>query len=59
VRAFVRKMISFGFGRGLTEFDKCVERDAIKALKADEYRVQNVVEQIVLSYAFRHRYAKK
>ncbi|MBI1373728.1 MAG: DUF1592 domain-containing protein [Phycisphaera sp.] len=59
LRTFVRKMVSYGFGRDLTEFDNCVVDEAMKAMYADEMRAQTVVERIALSYPFTHRYAKK
>jgi hypothetical protein len=54
-----RKMFGYAMGRGLSRFDDCVIKDCVKSLEANEYRSSALVEQIVLSYAFQHRYGKK
>ena len=54
-----RKMLGYALGRGLNKFDTCVVVDSLKALKADGYRSFAMIETIVLSYPFQHRYAKK
>ncbi|MBA3481559.1 MAG: DUF1592 domain-containing protein [Pirellulales bacterium] len=54
-----RKMFGYAMGRGLGRFDECVIKDCVKALEANEYRSSVLVEEIVLSYAFQHRYGKK
>jgi hypothetical protein len=54
-----RKMFGYAMGRGLSRFDECVIKDCLKALEANEYRSSALVEEIVLSYAFQHRYGKK
>lgn len=59
LRNLTRKMLSYALGRDLNRFDDCVVRDTLKALEAGEYRSNILFEQIVLSYPFRHRYAKK
>jgi hypothetical protein len=55
---FVRKLLGFALGRGLTKFDDCVIDDAMKALQSHQGRVVPMVETLVLSYPFRHRYFK-
>ena len=57
-RHFVRKLLGFALGRGLSKFDDCVIDDAIKALQAHDGRVVPMVETLVLSYPVRHRYFK-
>ena len=59
VRNLTRKMLGYALGRQLYAFDTCVVDDAVKALEAEEYRPAVLIERIVLSYPFRHRYAKK
>jgi hypothetical protein len=59
VAHLTRKLLGYALGRALNNFDKCVVDDALKALKADEYRSSALIETIVLSYPFQHRYAKK
>ena len=54
-----RKMLGYALGRALNNFDKCVVDDSLKALKADGYRASAMIETIVLSYPFQHRYAKR
>ena len=59
LRGFARKMLGYGLARGLNQFDMCVIDDAIESLEASEYRSVGLVETIVLSYPFQHRFAKK
>jgi hypothetical protein len=59
VRNLSRKLLGYAIGRQLYRFDQCVIDDTIKALEKDEWRANNIIERIVLSYPFRHRYVKK
>jgi hypothetical protein len=59
LRAFGRKLLGYALGRPLYPFDQCVVDDGLKALEADGYRSSVLVERIVLSYPFRHRFVKK
>jgi hypothetical protein len=52
-------MLGYALGRQLYRFDQCVIDDALKALEADNYKAPILIERIVLSYPFRHRYVKK
>ena len=54
-----RKMLGYALGRGLSKFDDCIVRETVKALEANDYRSSVLIEQIAMSYPFRHRYAKK
>ena len=54
-----RKMLGYALGRGLSRFDDCIVKRCVEALEANGYRSSVLVEQIVLSYPFQHRYAKK
>ena len=54
-----RKLLGYALGRALNKFDQCVVDDGLKALKADGHRSSALIETIVLSYPFQHRYAKR
>ena len=56
-RHLTRKMLGYALGRSLTQFDDCVVDKCMTALQANEYRASNLVIEIVLSHAFRHRYS--
>jgi hypothetical protein len=59
VKHLTRKMLGFALGREVNRFDQCVLDDTMKALAANDYESQVLIEQIVLSYPFQHRYGKK
>jgi mono/diheme cytochrome c family protein len=59
VRHLTRKMLGYALGRELNKFDQCVITDTMKALNQNNYRSSVLVENIVLSYPFQHRYVKK
>lgn len=59
LRHLARKMTGFAFGRELNKFDDCVIDRAVEALEAGDYRASLLVENIVLSYPFRHRFYPK
>ncbi|HWL09659.1 MAG TPA: DUF1592 domain-containing protein [Planctomicrobium sp.] len=59
IRHLTRKMYGFAVGRDLNKFDDCVIKGAVEKLEANDYRAPVLVEHIVLSYQFRHRYCKK
>jgi mono/diheme cytochrome c family protein len=54
-----RKLLGYALGRDLNKFDECVIEEALKALKARDYRAAVLFETVALSYPFRHRFAKK
>jgi hypothetical protein len=58
-RHLTRKLLGYAFGRDLNKFDECVISDSLKALEANDYRAEALVEQVVLSYPFRYRYWKQ
>lgn len=58
VENFVRKMLGFALGRELNKFDECVVDDCQQRLGSMEYRAHVVIETIVTSYPFQHRYFK-
>lgn len=55
---FVRKLVGFAFGRSLNKFDMCVVDDCMKALKENDGRSSVLIEKIVFSYPFQHRFFK-
>lgn len=59
MRNLTKKMLGYALGRSLNKFDRCVIDDAMKAMKADEYKAITLIETIVLSHPFQHRFAKK
>jgi hypothetical protein len=59
LRSFTRRMLGYGLSRALNDFDMCVIDKAMERLAANEYRSGALMEEIVLSYPFRHRFAKK
>jgi len=59
LRHLTRKTLGYALGRPLNRFDECVLDDTLKTLEANAYRASVMIEQVVLSFAFRHRYAKK
>jgi hypothetical protein len=59
LRHLARKMYGYAVGRSLNKFDDCVTKEAVAALEKNGYRAPVLVEHIVLSYQFRHRYCKK
>lgn len=57
-RHISRKMLGFALGRELTKFDDCVVDDCMEALAARDRDASAIVETIVTSFPFRHRYFK-
>ncbi|XZE21562.1 DUF1592 domain-containing protein [Pirellulaceae bacterium SH449] len=54
-RHFVRKMTGFAMGRELNKFDQCIIDRSMQRLN-EEQRASVILEEILLSYAFQHRY---
>lgn len=52
---FIRKLVGFAFGRELNKFDQCVQERALERLHR-EGRADGILEEILLSYPFQHRY---
>ncbi|MFQ3592303.1 MAG: DUF1592 domain-containing protein, partial [Gemmataceae bacterium] len=59
LRNLTRKLLGYALGRQLYRFDQCVIDEALKGLAEREDRSHELIERIVLSYPFRHRFAKK
>jgi mono/diheme cytochrome c family protein len=53
-----RKLLGFALGRELDEFDQCVAKRTAERLAAADHRAGLLVEEIVVSHPFRHRYHK-
>jgi len=51
----IRKLVGFAFGRDLNKFDQCVQDRALQRLRS-ENRADVILEEILLSYPFQHRY---
>jgi mono/diheme cytochrome c family protein len=56
-RNLSRKMLGYALGRSLTHYDDCVVDRCVEALKNNGYQARLLVNEIVLSYPFRHRYS--
>jgi hypothetical protein len=54
----VKKMLGFALGRELNKFDQCVIEDCLKKLNSNDHRSRAIIETIVTSYPFQHRYFK-
>lgn len=59
VRHFARKLTGYAYGRELNHFDNCVINRAMETLKKNNYRSSLLVEEIALSFPFRHRFYTK
>jgi hypothetical protein len=59
MKHLVRKMMGFALGRELNSFDDCAADRAFRTLRDQEYRASVLVEQIALSFPFRHRFYPK
>jgi hypothetical protein len=56
LRNLCRKMLGYALGREINKVDMCVVQDCTKALENGEFRISRLVEAIVVSYPFSHRY---
>jgi hypothetical protein len=59
IKHLVRKMTGYAFGRELNKFDECVVDRALEALQQNDYRSSVLVEQVAMSFPFRHRFYPK
>jgi hypothetical protein len=59
LKHLIRQMLGFAMGRPLNRFDQCVIDDTFLALQRQEYRAALLVEEIVVSYPFQHRFIKR
>jgi cytochrome c553 len=51
-----RKMLGYALAREVNKVDRLVVADAVKALEDGEWRISRLLETIVVSYPFLHRY---
>jgi hypothetical protein len=56
LRNLCRKMLGYALAREINRVDMCVVQDCVQALERGEYRASRLLETIVLSYPFSHRY---
>ncbi len=54
----IKKLLGFALGRELNKFDQCVIDDCKKQLGSNDHRSSVIIETIVTSYPFQHRYFK-
>lgn len=59
IKQVARKLTGYAYGRELNHFDNCVIERALTALKNNHYRSSILVEEIALSFPFRHRFYPK
>ena len=59
LRNLSRKMLGYALGREVNRVDMCVVQDCVRALEQGEFRSSRLLEAIVLSYPFSHRYNEK
>jgi hypothetical protein len=57
-RHLSRKLLGYALGRALNKYDQCVIDDCVRTLERSEDRAHALIEQVALSYPFRHRYFK-
>jgi len=55
LRNFTSKMLGYALGRGLTVRDSCTVDQIVDKLKGKDYRIQTLIEEIVLSVPFRYQ----
>jgi hypothetical protein len=55
LRNFTSKMLGYALGRGLTVRDSCTVDQIVETLKRKDYRIQTLIEEIVLSVPFRYQ----
>jgi hypothetical protein len=54
-RCLAQKMLTYGLGRGLNSYDRCVINDAYEQLKANDFRFSELIIAIVTSDPFTMR----
>ncbi len=59
IKQVARKLTGYAYGRELNHFDNCVIDRAMTALKNNHYQSSVLVEEIALSFPFRHRFYPK
>jgi len=59
LRNLCRKMLGYALAREIKRADTIVVKDCVKALEEGEFRMSRLLEAIVASYPFTHRYQKE
>ena len=54
-RAIVGKMLVFALGRSIERGDRREIKRVVESLRRNEYRFSTLIEEVVVSYPFRHR----
>jgi hypothetical protein len=55
MRNLAGKMLGYALGRGLTREESCTVEKIVASLRADGYKSQTLVREIVLSIPFRYQ----
>lgn len=55
---FIKKLLGFALGRELNRYDECVVTDVTKQLDANGHGARVILETIINSFPFQHRYFK-
>ncbi|WP_162658861.1 DUF1592 domain-containing protein [Tuwongella immobilis] len=58
-RNLVRKCYGYAMGRELDPFDDCVINACIEAMEKGQHKPSQLIEMIILSYPFQHRFSKR
>jgi cytochrome c553 len=56
LRHFVRKVFGYALGRELNRADECAITDTLKALSENDFRSSILIDRVVQSYPFQHRF---
>jgi hypothetical protein len=54
-----RRMLGYALGREVNRMDLCVVEECVKVLERGDFRISRLLEAVVVSYPFSHRYHKK
>jgi hypothetical protein len=58
LRNLSRKMLGYALAREINRVDMCVVQDCVRALEYGQWKASRLLETIVTSYPFSHRYHK-
>lgn len=57
LRHFTRRFLGYAVGRSLTTIDDCLVERCLERLRETDNRAHSLLEEIILSYPFQHRYS--
>jgi hypothetical protein len=57
LRHFTRRFLGYALGRSLTTIDDCLVERCLERLRESDNRAHSLLEEIILSYPFQHRYS--